>query len=85
MARGEGIENVNNVIQYASEEDFRAANFSTETRAPQINKSIRDRSCIVNFPRGVSENRLTRAHVEELMTEQWGDLFIFTCYSIWYC
>ena len=75
MARGEGIENVNNVIQYASEEDFRAANFSTEIRAPQINKSIRDRSCIVNFPRGVSENRLTRAHVEELMTEQWGDLF----------
>ena len=75
MARSEVFDMEKNISHYASEEDFRAAKFSKEIRAPKINNSIRNRSCIVIFPRGISESRLTRVSVEEMMSEQWGDLY----------
>ena len=69
------FDNMENISHYASEEDYRAEKLSIPVRAPKVNKSIRDKSCIIIFPKGISQNRLTRASVEEMMSEQWGDLY----------
>ena len=58
-----------------NEDEWKAANASVQIRAPKINSSIRDRSCIVTFPKGTSDQRLTRSLVEEIMKREWGVLF----------
>ena len=64
-----------NMNKYVSEDDWKSHNVSTLIKAPKINTSIRDKSCIVQFPKNSFENRLTRAVVEETMRKQWGTLF----------
>ena len=63
------------INQFVSEEDFKAERLSCEIPSPKINNSIRDRSCLITFPMGVSENKITRVVVEEMMSEKWGDLY----------
>ena len=60
---------------YVNEDDLKASTMSIQIDSPQINHSIRDKSCIVFFPRGITESRLNRNLVEELMSREWGDLF----------
>ena len=68
--------NINsNTHTYANEDQMKAHLMSVQIKAPKINSNIRDKSCIVTFPRGTSNEKLTRAVVETVMTREWGDLF----------
>ena len=58
-----------------NEDEFKASTMSVEIQCPKINTNIRDKSCIVVFPRGTSDNRLNRTIVEEIMRNEWKDLF----------
>ena len=60
---------------YANEDEMKAQRMSVQIKAPKINSNIRDKSCIVTFPRDTSENKLTRAVVETVMKREWGELF----------
>ena len=60
---------------FANEDELKATTMSVEIESPRIDESIRDKSCIVFFPRGISENRLNRVLVEEIMRNEWKDLF----------
>ena len=51
--------------KYNNEDHFKATHLSVEVRPPKINSSIRDRSCIVVFPRGDNPSRLNRGSVDE--------------------
>ena len=66
---------LDNIKVYETEDEFKACNISVEVRSPKINVNIRDKSCIVIFPRGMSDERLTRHSVEQLMISQWGELY----------
>ena len=61
--------------KYNNEDHFKATHLSVEVRSPKINSSIRDRSCIVVFPRGDNPSRLNRGSVEEVMMREWGELY----------
>ena len=61
--------------RFINEDEFKAEKLSVKIRPLKINTNIRDQSCIVTFPRGSYENRLTRSSVEEIMKIQWGDLY----------
>ena len=61
--------------RFINEDEFKAEKLSVKIRPLKINSNIRDQSCIVTFPRGSYENRLTRSSVEEIMKIQWGDLY----------
>ena len=75
MARRNPItENDFKMKSFVSEDDLKTELFSVEIQTPKINSNVRDRSCIVTFPR-IENTRLTRATVENIMKEQWGDLF----------
>ena len=76
MASGSVITDKNfNITTFVSEDDMKEKCMSINIQAPKINPSIRDRSCIVIFPKCSSENRLNRAVVEDIMKGEWGDLF----------
>ena len=75
MARRNPItENDFKMKSFVSEDDLKTELFSVEIQTPKINSNVRDRSCIVTFPR-IENTRLNRATVENIMKEQWGDLF----------
>ena len=46
-----------------------------EVRTPKIKENIRDKSCIVIFPKNTNQTRLNRVAVSELMKQKWGELF----------
>ena len=46
---------LDNIKVYETEDEFKACNISVEVRSPKINENIRDKSCIVIFPRGMSD------------------------------
>ena len=76
MARRNDMkENNFNVNSFITEDEMKAAKFSVEIEAPTIKNNIRDRSCIVQFPKGSSEFRLNRSIVETIMRREWGTLF----------
>ena len=60
---------------FVSEDDLKASTMSVKIKCPKIETSVRERSCIVSFPRGTSENRLNRVIVENIMRNEWGVLF----------
>ena len=60
---------------FYSEDEMKAATMSIKIKAPKINSNVRDLSCIVTFPRGTSDNRLTRPSVEVIMKREWSELF----------
>ena len=60
---------------FANEDDLKMKLMSVNIDTPKINPCIRDKSCIITFPKGSSENRLNRKVVEDIMRREWGDLF----------
>ena len=71
FAKGEDFQ----VNSFLTEDEMKATNFSVKIEAPTIDTSIRDRSCIVQFPKGTSDARLNRGIVETIMRREWGELF----------
>ena len=63
------------VTHFANEDDLKAALYSVEVRTPKIKENIRDKSCIVIFPKNTNQTRLNRVAVSELMKQKWGELF----------
>ena len=61
------------ISRFASELEFKKHTMSIEIQAPKINENIRDKSCIIIFPR--VNYRLNRTVVTEIMTAKWGELF----------
>ena len=73
MARGNSMNEMNfQLSRFSSEDEFKAKTMSYHIRAPKVNTSIRDKSCIISFPRGTHENKLTRLSVREIMIKYWG-------------
>ena len=64
-----------NMESFVNEDELKAAMMSVEISAPKENDNVRDRSCIVSFPRGTSNVRLNRQIVKEILTREWGTLF----------
>ena len=63
------------LTHYANEDDLKADKYSVEIKSPKIKENIRDKSCVIIFPRNTNENRLNRVAVTELMKIKWGPLF----------
>ena len=47
---------------------------SVLVEAPGIDTDIRDKSCIVQFPRNSYEGKMNRSIVQEIMRKEWGQL-----------
>ena len=60
---------------FANEDDLKMKLMSVNIDTPKINPCMRDKSCMIIFPKGSSENRLNRKVVEDIMRREWGDLF----------
>ena len=60
---------------FTSEDELKAAMMSVEIATPKENENVRDRSCIVSFPRGASDMWLNRQIVKDILAREWGTLF----------
>ena len=61
------------ISRFASEAEFKMQHMSIEIKAPKINENIRDKSCVIIFPR--VNYRINRTVVTQIMKEKWGELF----------
>ena len=64
-----------NMNRFVNEDELKAETMSIQIRSPKVDTSIRDKSCIIVFPRNLSESKLTRISIEKIMRDQWGELF----------
>ena len=60
-------------VNFLNENDFKAQTMSVEIKTPKIKENIRDKSCIIFFPK--MNIRLNRIEVANIMKDKWGELF----------
>ena len=76
MARGNSMRAMNfELNRFANEDELKAVTMAVTVRSPKVNHSVRDKSCIMTFPCGTHESKLTRLSVQDIMKSQWGDLY----------